>query len=377
MDTEATTGRRFHDYCTLFPLMSRQEHVDLVADIKKRGLLHPIITFHDEIIDGRNRFRACLDAGVEPRFTPLPEGLDPLGFVVSTNYARRHLSDSQRALAAARIEQHAIGRAEAGKMFKVRGSAVKQAELVLKYGVPELIEAVEQDRIPVAIAAKVCMMPDDAQREAAMMKPADLRGLVKAQARLRRNATLAKKVERAIGDLGEQQFSVVMADPPWSYEVWSENGKDRAAENHYPVMKTADICAMKVPAADDSVLFLWVTGAMMPQGLEVMKAWGFEYKSQFVWHKDRSGLGHWNRSRHELLLVGTRGSIPAPNPGSRRDSVIDSPVLEHSVKPEVVYSWIEEWYPNLPKIELFARRERAGWSAHGNELPEPAEQAAD
>jgi N6-adenosine-specific RNA methylase IME4 len=101
-----------------------------------------------------------------------------------------------------------------------------------------------------------------------------------------------------------------------------------------------------------------------------MKAWGFEHQTHFVWVKDRRGTGYWNRNRHELLLVGTKGNIPAPAPGKQWESVIHAPVGAHSEKPAIFYELIEDYYPNLLKIELFARRRRKGWLAWGAEAPD-------
>jgi N6-adenosine-specific RNA methylase IME4 len=100
-----------------------------------------------------------------------------------------------------------------------------------------------------------------------------------------------------------------------------------------------------------------------------MDAWGFTYKSNFAWMKDRAGTGYWNRNQHELLLVGTRGNVPAPAPGTQWSSVITAPRGRHSEKPERAYELIEHHFPNLPKIELNARCGRPGWDSWGLEAP--------
>jgi hypothetical protein len=121
---------------------------------------------------------------------------------------------------------------------------------------------------------------------------------------------------------------------------------------------------------------------MLPEALDVMDAWGFKYKSSFVWVKDKAGTGYWNRNKHEILLVGTKGKTVAPAPGTQPESVIDAPIGKHSATPEVVLEMIEGFYPNVPKIELNRRGEaRPGWAAHGNEAEpaagEPAEPAGE
>jgi|GEM_PF-662080 len=173
--------------------------------------------------------------------------------------------------------------------------------------------------------------------------------------------------------LPEARFGVIYADPEWKFEAYSdETGMDRAADNHYPTsaldaIKSRDVGSL---AADDCVLFLWATVPMLPQALEVMAAWGFAYKSNFDWRKDQIGTGYWSRNRHEHLLIGTRGKIPAPAMGEQFDSSIEAPVGEHSAKPEKFYEIIETYFPTLPKIELNARVARPGWVRWGYEAPE-------
>lgn len=182
--------------------------------------------------------------------------------------------------------------------------------------------------------------------------------------------------ERILGGiqlaLPKQKFGVILADPEWRFEVYSrETGMDRSADNHYPTSETDKICERPVAdiAADDCVLFLWATVPMLPDAMRVMTAWGFTYKSHFIWNKDKIGTGYWNRNKHELLLVGTKGNIPAPAMGTQPQSVIDAPVRLHSEKPQVFYLMIENYFPTLPKIELNARRRREGWEAWGLEAP--------
>lgn len=171
--------------------------------------------------------------------------------------------------------------------------------------------------------------------------------------------------------LPETRYGVIYADPEWKFESWSEDtGSDRAAANHYPVSDIAAIRDRDVPkiAAEDCVCFLWATVPMLGEAMSVLNIWGFRYVSHFIWNKNRIGTGYWSRNKHELLLVGTRGNVPAPAMGDQWDSVIDADVGRHSEKPEVFHQLIEAYYPNLPKIELNRRGPpRDGWDAWGNE----------
>jgi N6-adenosine-specific RNA methylase IME4 len=191
----------------------------------------------------------------------------------------------------------------------------------------------------------------------------------KKEHRAERERRLADATIQASQALNVQQYSVIYADPPWRFEPYSrETGMDRAADNHYPTMTLDEIKALKIPAAPDCVLFLWATVPMLPEALEVITAWGFTYRSHFVWVKNRAGTGYWNRNQHELLLVGVRGSIPAPAPGKQYSSVIEANVGTHSAKPFHFTEMIEELFPNLPRLEMFARGEvSGGWDGWGNE----------
>jgi N6-adenosine-specific RNA methylase IME4 len=186
--------------------------------------------------------------------------------------------------------------------------------------------------------------------------------------------------ERNLGEkllaLPTKKYGVVLADPEWRFEPWSrETGMDRSADNHYPTSVLEVISARDVAsiAAADCVLFLWATTPMLPHALLVMAAWGFDYRSHFVWAKDRIGTGYWNRNKHELLLVGVRGKIPAPAPGDQWDSLVEAAVGEHSAKPRCFVEMIDELFPTLPKIELNCRGQPwSGWDAWGNEAASEA-----
>jgi len=187
--------------------------------------------------------------------------------------------------------------------------------------------------------------------------------------RAEREQRLAERTAAAATSLNKKIYGVILADPPWRWEPYSrQTGMDRSADNHYPTMTTEAIKTLEIPAADDCVLFLWATVAMLPQALEVMTAWGFAYRSACAWVKDKPGTGYWFRSQFELLLVGTKGSIPAPAPGDQCSSVISAPRGRHSKKPEAFYGEIDRMFPNLPKLEMFARGEAGcGWDYWGNE----------
>jgi N6-adenosine-specific RNA methylase IME4 len=195
----------------------------------------------------------------------------------------------------------------------------------------------------------------------------------KTQRRNTRERDLAANILK----LPDKRYGVIVADPEWRWEPWSRlTGLDRSADNHYPTSCLEIIQARDVPAisAKDCVLFLWATGPMTPHALLVMAAWDFDYVAQYVWGKDKIGTGFWNREKHELLLIGTRGNVPCPAPGTQWDSLVMAPREKHSQKPECFLEMIEAYFPTVPKIELNRRGPaRPGWAAWGFEAKEAAE----
>jgi len=125
-----------------------------------------------------------------------------------------------------------------------------------------------------------------------------------------------------------------------------------------------------VPAGDDAVLYLWATAPKLPEAVDVLEAWGFEYTTNLVWDKEKMGMGYWSRVQHEHLLIGTRGDVSPPATDERRRSVIREERGKHSSKPDTAAEMISSQHENADLIELFARDARDGWDSWGNEAPE-------
>ena len=177
--------------------------------------------------------------------------------------------------------------------------------------------------------------------------------------------------------LGQQKFSTVMADPPWRFT----NRTGKMAPEHkrlarYPTMTLDDICALPVAdhLEDRAHCYLWVPNALLPEGLQVMSAWGFTYKSNIIWHKirkdggsDGRGVGFYFRNVTEVLLFGIRGkNARTLQPGRRQVNLFGTRKREHSRKPDEQYEIIEgcSWGPYL---ELFGRGSRDNWTVWGNQ----------
>jgi N6-adenosine-specific RNA methylase IME4 len=271
--------------------------------------------------------------------------------------------------------------AKAAALLNVGKRSVERAREVQEQGAPELVQAVERGTVSVSAAADIATLPRNEQGDIVargtkeiLRVALELRAKDREARRAKRIAQIAE-IAKSTPALPHGRFPIIYADAPWKMNL-DEIGSLKSFEAHYPTMDLAEIAALPVAdiATPDAALFLWSIPAMLPEALEVMSAWGFTYVSQIVWVKDKIGLGYWVRYQHELLLIGRRGNIPTPPERERPPSVINAPRREHSRKPDEAYELIERMYPELPKIELFARQTRAGWAAWGNEI---AREAAD
>ena len=173
----------------------------------------------------------------------------------------------------------------------------------------------------------------------------------------------------AISDLQKlidngKQFSTIYADPPWKY---SNQATRSATDNHYDTMTVKDIANLPVPelTTDNAHLHLWTTNAFLPESFKIIEAWGFEYKSIFVWVKPQMGIGNYWRVSHEFMLFGLKGKQPFLNRGQMSWQKINR--TKHSKKPEEIAQTIEKTSPG-PYLELFGRQTRPGWTVWGNEI---------
>lgn len=170
-----------------------------------------------------------------------------------------------------------------------------------------------------------------------------------------------------------KKYQIVLADPPWSY---TDQGCQGTMANHYQGMKIEDICNLPVKdiTKDNAILFLWATYPMLPEALEVIKAWGFIYKSiGFQWIKLNKkngkpfyGLGRWTRGNTECCLLATKGKPKRVSASVFQ--IIQTPIGKHSEKPQEARDKIIQLMGDLPRIELFARQKTEGWDVWGNEV---------
>ena len=378
-----TTELEFHEVANIFPLMDLGEvFEEFKADIEANGLREPIWLYEGKIIDGRNRYNACMAVGVEPVYkTWVGNEVDLVPFVVSLNLHRRHLDESQRAMVGARLadmkrgdNQHVriltTSQSESAKLLNVSRLSVNLAKKVQSQGVPELQTAVESGSVAVSTASEITTLPPEeqielvARGEAEIIKKAkEIRQARAVELKKRNDALKAEQIE-----LPEGQYSTIVVDPPWEMQKIDRDLCPNQVGFDYPTMTRDELVEFPLQrlSGDNGMLFLWTTQKNLPFAFELMVRWGFKYICTMVWHKSGGfqpyGLPQYNC---EFVLFGRKGSIdfletkqfPTCFTGERR---------EHSRKPVEFYEMIKRVCPG-PRIDVFNRETHEGFSSWGNE----------
>ena len=359
------TGGKYAD--KVYPLTSEAYGL-LRQSLIKYGYLpqYPIIINRQgDILDGHHRLKACIELGIiKPTFQlkEFKNELEEELFAIDSNLARRQLTKFQRAELALRKEP--LLAEQARRNMKAGTTLSRQQE---KVHVDEKLA--EESKVSKDTIYKVRRITNSE--------------LFKENEGFRKKVRTDKiKIEHAYTqvmratdrDIAKPappagQYDVLLIDPPWDYSNSAVRG---SPEDHYSVMADEEIKQLKIPAADKAaVLFLWATNPKLDVAIDVMREWGFTYKTNIAWVKDKYGTGYYVRGQHELLLIGIIGSgLGTPAEADRPSSVLFAARgKEHSKKPPEVYDLIEKMFPGRKYIEMFARgdKPREGWKTWGLE----------
>jgi N6-adenosine-specific RNA methylase IME4/ParB-like chromosome segregation protein Spo0J len=337
----------------------------LLADIGERGVQVPLEIDRDGVVlDGHLRLRAARELGLEVLPVRVIAPPDQVEYLLLAALLRRQLSPSQRAALAVELDQYrrASETGRSRRLANLKGQPpVEVAEL------PPHGKTRDRAASWAGVSARTIQNAATVQAADPALFAQVKAGAIPADRAARR--VLQQKRDKQLpppAPLPEGPFELIYADPPW--RLPGSPDSSRAVENHYPTMPLDEIAAMRVPAAEDAVLYLWAVPSMLPEALAVMRAWGFEYRGELIWVKDKIGLGHWYRNQHEPLLIGVRGNFKPPAPNRRFASVIHARRRRHSAKPEQFYELLEHAYPGASKLELFRRgAARPGWMIWGNQ----------
>ena len=390
---------RFHTdagFKNLIPPLSPDEYARLEQSIIEEGCRDPLVIWkwNAIILDGHNRYEICTRHGLPFKITEMEfeSRQDVIAWIIGNQLARRNLTPEQRAyLIGKQYLEQKLTPAEAGSMkgksygqnvhSKTTAEAIAETSKVDEKTVrrnASFAEAVDTIAENVGVDARQKILNRETKLTAkdihrvADMDPGRQKAILdkvftgEAKSIVDARRLLRKEEVKDTPPL-EGKYRVIYADPPWKYGD-ERDGSTTGATDHYPTMSIAELCDLPVIdiAEDNAVLFLWTTSPLLEDSFKVINAWGFRYKSSFVWDKIRHNMGHYNSVRHEFLLVCTRGSC-TPDNVKLFDSVQSIERTEHSKKPEEFRNIIDTLYTHGNKIELFAREPADGWEVWGND----------
>lgn len=370
----ATDGIRqmnFNPVAEIFPLIEGDEFGKLVEDIRANGLIEPIWIHPDgSIIDGRNRYRACVQVGIDPTTRVWDGEGSLLDFVLSMNLHRRHLNQSQ--LACVAVLSLAFREAEADAKERQLAQLKRGDEIPVKAFVPEREMGQSRDKVAKSFEVSPRYVSDakKLQQDHPVLFDnvrAGEKTITEAKAEIKaaKKAETVEQIAKEPAPFPTGPFRVIVIDPPWKYESRSEDITHRA-RNPYPDMDIEAIKALPVSALahEDCILWLWTTNAFLREAFECLDAWGFENKTVLTWVKDRMGLGNWLRGQTEHCLMAVKGKpiVTLTN----QTTALSAPLREHSRKPDEFYALVESLCPGN-RLEMFARQSRDGWQSCGAE----------
>ncbi|MBM4380813.1 MAG: ParB N-terminal domain-containing protein, partial [Deltaproteobacteria bacterium] len=335
-----------HPLAGVVPEASPDEFRALVEDVRREGIREPLRVLGNTVVDGRHRLRAALQLGLAT--VPVVDAVlaadeTPEAYMLRTALHRRNLSDDQRAIMAARA---------AGTLPVTAGRRRDAAGVRFGVSASKVRDALELQRLA----------PGETDRV--------LAGEVKLA-----KALVAAKRARQLAQVAATppptgQYRTIVVDPPWEY---ADEGIAGAAARQYATMSDDAVKALGVAslaAPDGCHLYLWTTAPKLEVAFQVLRAWGFAFKTMLVWRKNRLGLGRYFRSQTEFVLFATRErSLPLREQGM--SNLFEAPVARHSEKPGEFYALVERASLG-PRLDMFARKARAGWMVWGAEAPAEA-----
>ena len=378
----------------VMPDPSPEDYAALEASIVEHGVLVPVE--YDEagnILDGHTRVAICEALGLVDWPKLVRKGLsesEKRAHARELNVPRRHLTREQKAgfVADQLRDVPSLSDRAIAAMMSVDHKTVARIRRDMEDGgeIPHHDTREGRDGVkqPAAKPVKTAFIPDKANVREYLKGAKALRSGMREQARATRLSLYSELSARSVADpsangLPRGRFPVGYVDCPWKNHVRDEEtGNDKAYP--YPPMEDDEIMALCAgdlsPFLADAVLFFWTTANRIALAVDVLRAWGFTYKSQIVWDKVHQGTGHWVFDCHEVLLIATRGGFPAPLPGTQPQSLYREPKTAHSRKPVWFAGMIQALYPGVPKLEMFQRaaslaaddvRLNGEWEFWGNE----------
>jgi N6-adenosine-specific RNA methylase IME4 len=356
---------------SLIPPLSNEEFKQLERNILEEGIREPLITWNGILIDGHNRYRIAQEHDMN--YETLEKEFENINrvkeWMIHNQFGRRNLSNYQRSVLALQLEDVFREKAKEnqGNRNDIKQISAESKPIETRQEIAKVAN-VSHDTIAKVKKIEANATPEVKARlnTGTMSINEAYKEIKKEEIELKRKE-IRETFEKQDVEIKDKKYRIIYADPPWKYgNAMPEYVTE--PQDYYLLMNTEDICAMPIKdiTEKDAVLFLWSTSPHLPEALEVAKAWGFTYKTTFIWDKIKHNMGHYNSVRHEILLVCTKGAC-TPDVKRLFDSVVSEERTEHSKKPNVFREIIETIYTYGNKIELFARETPEGWDVFGNQ----------
>lgn len=373
----------------LIPPLTKEEFNQLEQNCIAEGIREAIIIWNDTIIDGHNRYEISLmyDLPFETNELCFKDENEVKEWMILNQFGRRNLSNYQRSVLALELEDVFKEKAkEKQKLSEGKGiqksEDLKQPEIVTIKEVAKVAQVshdtiskvkVIEAKAPEEIKEKLATGEVSINQVYQDIKKEEKKELLEQKKQQYEDRILNTNINEFKIDIfnTNEKFRVIYADPAWSYNDKQDTPNLGGASKHYQTMSLNEICNLPVKeiSEKDSVLFLWVTSPLLEDAFEVIKTWGFKYKSSFIWDKIKHNMGHYNSVRHEILLIATKGSC-VPDNKTLYDSVQSIERNDnHSEKPIEFLNIIDDLYSFGNKLEMFCRKiKKQNWYGWGNEI---------
>jgi N6-adenosine-specific RNA methylase IME4 len=375
------------EFKKLIPALTKEEFKQLEENCCAEGIREKIITWNGVIIDGHNRYEIATKWGLDYQTESkhFKDENDVKEWMINNQFGRRNLSNYQRSVLALELESVFSERAKEKQIRK-----------------PESVIQISEEQKPIVTIKEVAKIANVSHDTIAKVKVIEAKASEEVKAQLstgevsinqayqeikkeekkeiqnekkkdyeERIETVSKNEFKIDIFNTKEKFRVIYADPAWSYNDKQDTANLGGAAKHYDTMSVSEICSLPVKniAEKDSVLFLWVTSPLLEDAFTVIEAWGFKYKTSFVWDKVKHNMGHYNSVRHEFLLIATKGSC-TPDNKVLYDSVQSvERNNNHSEKPIEFLNIIDDIYNYGNKLEMFCRHiKKDNWFGWGNEI---------
>lgn len=352
----------------IIPALQPGELAELEQSLIKEGCRDALVIWAGQniLLDGHHRYELCQKHNIPFRTVEMEFNSreDAMVWVIQNQFARRNINAYQRSVLALKLEEIFARKAKERQATSTGGAHPQLKQNSAEAAIDTREELAKVARVSHDTIARVKKIKEKAspkekaQLESGSMSINEAYRAIKSKEKLEKRKVSQKRIAELSPLNGE--YTVLVVDPPWPYGR-SEDETHRA-RNPYPSMSIDEIKATKLPAADDSILWLWTTNAYLHEAFHLMEVWGFSYKITLTWVKNKIGLGDWLRGQTEHCLIGVKGEyrlIPGNN-----STVLFANSTKHSEKPDSFYELVNRLCPGNKK-DVFGRKKRDGWDIWG------------